>query len=161
MKILAGSVTVPPLLLARLTALFRALPGAWWGAVAADDLAVGALDLAGAVGADGQGPAEFVQDDMVVPPALCRPQDYADPKGETAGRSQEGDSDVGIIRILGAGSTDEARVPVHKSQISSQQVNERVSQPSALIGHSSQMRLAAVEIPRLCRSNTPTGLRDL
>jgi hypothetical protein len=38
--------------------------------VAADDLAVGALDLAGAVGVDGQGPAEFVQDDVVVPPAI-------------------------------------------------------------------------------------------
>jgi len=38
--------------------------------VAADDLAVGALDLAGAVGVDGQGPAEFVQDDVVVPPAV-------------------------------------------------------------------------------------------
>jgi hypothetical protein len=46
------------------------LPGAGWGAVAADDLAVGALDLAGAVGVDGQGPAEFVQDDVVVPPAV-------------------------------------------------------------------------------------------
>jgi len=40
------------------------------GAVAADDRAVGALDLAGAVGVDGQGPAEFVQDDVVVPPAV-------------------------------------------------------------------------------------------
>jgi hypothetical protein len=38
--------------------------------VAADDLAVGALDLAGTVGVDGQGPAEFVQDDVVVPPAV-------------------------------------------------------------------------------------------
>jgi hypothetical protein len=38
--------------------------------VAADDLAVGAGDLAGAVGVDGQGPAEFVQDDVVVPPAI-------------------------------------------------------------------------------------------
>jgi hypothetical protein len=28
------------------------------------------LDLAGAVGVDGQGPAEFVQDDVVVPPAV-------------------------------------------------------------------------------------------
>src|SRR5580704_2006325 len=46
------------------------LPGAGWGAVAADDLAVGALDLAGAVGVDGEGPAEFVQDDVVVPPAV-------------------------------------------------------------------------------------------
>src|SRR5580693_7974264 len=46
------------------------LPGAGWGAVAADDLAVGALDLAGAVRVDGQGPAEFVQDDVVVPPTV-------------------------------------------------------------------------------------------
>jgi hypothetical protein len=38
--------------------------------VAVDDLAVGALDLAGAVGVDGQGPAEFVQDHVVVPPAI-------------------------------------------------------------------------------------------
>ncbi|HJY65282.1 MAG TPA: hypothetical protein VJ254_01025 [Streptosporangiaceae bacterium] len=38
--------------------------------MAADDRAVGALDLAGAVGVDGQGPAEFVQDDVVVPPAV-------------------------------------------------------------------------------------------
>jgi hypothetical protein len=53
--------------------------------------------------------------ELVIADALCRPQDYADPKGETAARSQEGDSDVGIIRILGAGSTDEAHVPVHKS----------------------------------------------
>jgi hypothetical protein len=36
--------------------------------VAADDLAVGALDLAGAVGVDGQGPAEFVQHHVMVPP---------------------------------------------------------------------------------------------
>jgi hypothetical protein len=64
------------------------LPGAGWGAVATDDFAVGALDLAGAVGVDGQCPAEFVQDHVVVPVALCRPQDYADPMGETAGRSQ-------------------------------------------------------------------------
>jgi hypothetical protein len=32
-----------------------------------DGLAVGAGDLAGAVGVDGQGPAQFVQDDVVVP----------------------------------------------------------------------------------------------
>jgi hypothetical protein len=38
--------------------------------VAADGLAVGAGDLAGAVGVDGQGPAEFVQDHVVVPPAV-------------------------------------------------------------------------------------------
>ncbi|HJY57491.1 MAG TPA: hypothetical protein VJ418_14010 [Streptosporangiaceae bacterium] len=38
--------------------------------MAADDLAVGALDLAGAVGVDVQGPAEFVQDDVVVPPVV-------------------------------------------------------------------------------------------
>jgi hypothetical protein len=38
--------------------------------VASDDLAIGTLDLAGAVGVDGQGPAEFVQDDMMVPPAI-------------------------------------------------------------------------------------------
>jgi hypothetical protein len=52
--------------------LFRAgwLPGAGWGAVAPDDLPVGAGDLAGAVGVDGQGPAEFVQDHVVVPPAI-------------------------------------------------------------------------------------------
>ena len=35
-----------------------------------DGLAVGALYLAGAVGVDGQDPAEFVQDDVVVPPAV-------------------------------------------------------------------------------------------
>src|ERR1700722_5960451 len=46
------------------------LPGVGRGAVAADDLAVGALDLAGAVGGGGGGPAEFVQDDVVVPPAV-------------------------------------------------------------------------------------------
>src|ERR1700683_1687064 len=46
------------------------LPGVGWGAVASDDLAVGALDLAGAVGVGGEGPAEFVQDDVVVPPAV-------------------------------------------------------------------------------------------
>jgi hypothetical protein len=45
-------------------------PGLGWRAVAADDLAVGALDLAGAVGVGGQGPAEFVQDDVVVPVAV-------------------------------------------------------------------------------------------
>jgi hypothetical protein len=38
--------------------------------VAADGLAVGAGDLAGAVGVDGQVPAELVQDDVVVPPAV-------------------------------------------------------------------------------------------
>jgi hypothetical protein len=38
--------------------------------MAADHLPVGALDLAGAVGVDGEGPAEFVQDDVVVPPAI-------------------------------------------------------------------------------------------
>jgi hypothetical protein len=38
--------------------------------VAMDDLAVGALDLAGAVGADGEGPAQFVRDDVVVPIVL-------------------------------------------------------------------------------------------
>jgi hypothetical protein len=46
------------------------LPGAGVAAVAADGLAVGAGDLAGAVGVDGQGPAEFVQDDVVVPSAV-------------------------------------------------------------------------------------------
>src|ERR1700733_536200 len=46
-------------------------PGAGWGAVAVDGLAVGAGDLAGAVGVDGQDPAEFVQDDVVVPPAVA------------------------------------------------------------------------------------------
>jgi hypothetical protein len=46
------------------------LPGPGWGAVAADDGAVGALDLAGAVGADGEGPAELVQQHVVVPPAI-------------------------------------------------------------------------------------------
>jgi hypothetical protein len=35
-----------------------------------DGLAVGALDLAGAVGVDGQGPAQFMQHDVVVPPAV-------------------------------------------------------------------------------------------
>ena len=35
-----------------------------------DGLAVGAGDLAGAVGVDGQGPTEFVQDDVMVPPAV-------------------------------------------------------------------------------------------
>ena len=38
--------------------------------MAADGLAVGALDLAGAVRVDGQGPAQLVQDHMVVPPAV-------------------------------------------------------------------------------------------
>jgi len=38
--------------------------------VAADDLPVEALYLAGAVGVDGQGPAQFVQDHVVVPPAV-------------------------------------------------------------------------------------------
>ena len=46
------------------------LPGAGWRAVTADDRAVGAVDLAGAVGVDGEGPAEFVQDDVVVPVAV-------------------------------------------------------------------------------------------
>src|SRR5580693_2274514 len=47
------------------------LPGAGWGAVASDGGgAVGAGDLAGAVGVDGQGPAEFVQHHVVVPPAV-------------------------------------------------------------------------------------------
>src|SRR5260370_5299623 len=46
------------------------LPGARWRAVAADDLPVEALYLAGAVGVDGQGPAQFVQDHVVVPPAV-------------------------------------------------------------------------------------------
>src|SRR5580692_4322136 len=51
---------------------FRAgwLPGAGRRAVTMDGLAVGAGDLAGAVGVDGQGPAEFVQDDVVMPPAV-------------------------------------------------------------------------------------------
>ena len=43
------------------------LPGSRWWAVAADDLAVGAGDPASAVGADGQGPAELVQQHVVVP----------------------------------------------------------------------------------------------
>jgi hypothetical protein len=38
--------------------------------VTADDLPVGALDLAGAVGVGGQRPAEFVPDDVVVPPII-------------------------------------------------------------------------------------------
>ena len=38
--------------------------------MAADDRAVGALYLAGAVGVDGQGPAEFVQHHVVVPPTV-------------------------------------------------------------------------------------------
>src|SRR5260370_412588 len=46
------------------------LPGARWRAVAADDLPVEALYLAGAVGVDGQGPAQLVQDHVVVPPAV-------------------------------------------------------------------------------------------
>jgi hypothetical protein len=33
-------------------------------------LPLGALDLAGAVGADGEGPAQFVRDDVVVPIVL-------------------------------------------------------------------------------------------
>src|SRR5580704_15512978 len=45
-------------------------PGAGGGAVAVDGLAVGAGGLAGAVGVDGEDPAEFVQDDVVVPPAV-------------------------------------------------------------------------------------------
>src|SRR5579872_6663396 len=40
------------------------------GAVAVDGFAVGAGDVAGAVGVDGEGPAEVVQDDVVVPPAV-------------------------------------------------------------------------------------------
>jgi hypothetical protein len=36
--------------------------------VAADGFAVGAGDLAGAVGVDGEFPAQFVQDDVMVPP---------------------------------------------------------------------------------------------
>jgi len=43
------------------------LPGLRWRAVAADDLAVGAGDLASAVGVDGEGPAELVQQHVVVP----------------------------------------------------------------------------------------------
>ena len=35
-----------------------------------DGFAVGAGDVAGAVGVDGELPAEFVQDDVVVPPAV-------------------------------------------------------------------------------------------
>jgi len=46
------------------------LPGVGWRAVAADGLAVGAGDLAGAIGVDGQGPAQLVQDHMVVPPTV-------------------------------------------------------------------------------------------
>ena len=42
---------------------------AGWGAVAADGRAVGAGDVAGAVGVDGEGPAELVQDHVMVPPA--------------------------------------------------------------------------------------------
>jgi hypothetical protein len=38
--------------------------------VAADDLTGGAGDLAGAVGVDGQRPAELVQHDMMMPPAI-------------------------------------------------------------------------------------------
>jgi hypothetical protein len=41
-----------------------------WRAVAADGLAVGAGDLAGAVGVGGQGPAQLVQDHVVMPPAV-------------------------------------------------------------------------------------------
>jgi hypothetical protein len=57
---------------------FRGPPGgAGWGAVAADGLAGGASDLAGAVGVGGQDPAHLVQHHVVVPPAVCRPGDYA------------------------------------------------------------------------------------
>ena len=54
----------------RQTIFLGGLPGAGWRAVAADDLAVGALDLAGAVGVGGQGPAQFVQHHVMVPPAV-------------------------------------------------------------------------------------------
>jgi hypothetical protein len=46
------------------------LPGAGWRAVTVDGLAVEAGDLAGAVGVDGELPAEFVQDDVVMPVAV-------------------------------------------------------------------------------------------
>ena len=46
------------------------LPGTGRWAVAADDLPGGAADLAGAVRVDGQLPAQLVQDDVVVPPAV-------------------------------------------------------------------------------------------
>src|SRR5271170_3572156 len=68
--ILAGPIEHPALVQGPIVRGSGWLPGAGWGAVAADDRAVGALDLAGAVGVDGQGPAEFVQDDVVVPPAV-------------------------------------------------------------------------------------------
>jgi len=38
--------------------------------VAADDLAIGARDLAGAVGVNGQRPAQLVQDHVMVPVAV-------------------------------------------------------------------------------------------
>jgi hypothetical protein len=45
-------------------------PGRGVGAVAADGFAAGAGDLAGAVAVDGELPAQFVQDDVMVPPAV-------------------------------------------------------------------------------------------
>ena len=48
----------------------QTVPGPGRGCVAADGCAVGAGDLAGAVGVDGQLPAEFVEQDVVVPPAV-------------------------------------------------------------------------------------------
>ena len=51
----------------RLSWLAGWLPGLRGRAVAADDLAVGAGDLASAVGVDGEGPAELVQQHVVVP----------------------------------------------------------------------------------------------
>ena len=46
------------------------LPGAGRRAVAADDLAAGAFDLAGAVRVHGQRPAQLVQQHVVMPPAV-------------------------------------------------------------------------------------------
>ena len=46
------------------------LPGVGWRAVAADGLAVGAGDLTGAIGVDGQGPAQLMQDHVMMPPTV-------------------------------------------------------------------------------------------
>ena len=45
--------------------------------------AVGAAGGGGAVGVQGDGPAPLVDGHVMVEETLCRPQDYADPKGET------------------------------------------------------------------------------
>jgi hypothetical protein len=81
---------------------FRAgwLPGAGWRAVAADDLAGGAADLAGAVRADGQVPARLVQYHVVVPPvALYGPRGR---RGEREG-CRDGAGPAGFPAGLGCG----------------------------------------------------------